>query len=168
MKNKFIIIGLALGILSSCSKYESDSLYQEELNGVNQETTLFSSDKHSVIENELFTLVNDYRISIGLNALEFDSVTYYYAGEHTNYMISKGVMSHDNFNERASKIANRTGAEIVAENVARNYETMQEILDGWLSSPSHKKNLEGNYDYSAINIKPDANGNLYVTHMFFK
>ncbi len=168
MKNKFIIIGLALGILSSCSKYESDTIYEEELNGINQETTITSSNQHSEMESELFTLVNEHRLSIGLNALEFDSTTYYYAGEHTSYMISQGILSHSFFDERATKIANRTGAEFVAENVSRNYDTMTEILDGWIDSPNHKKNLEGNFNYSAISIQPDTDGKLYVTQMFYR
>lgn len=168
MNYKLLIIGLAFGILSSCSKHESDTVYDEDPNGINQEVTLVSSNQHSETESELFTLVNYHRTNIGLNALEFDSTTYYYAGEHTSYMISKGALSHSFFEERASKIAKQTGAELVAENVSRNYDTMQEILDGWINSPNHKVNLEGNFNYSAISILPDANGKLYVTQMFYR
>ena len=86
----------------------------------------------------------------------------------TNYMIENGITSHDKFSERAENISKRTGAVFVAENVARNYDTLEAALEAWLDSPGHRINIEGNYTHSAINIRPNSNGDLYFTQLFFR
>ena len=63
-------------MLASCSKEATDTLI----------TTEFINS--SAIETELFSLVNNYRISIGQIALKFDSVAYEQANEHNIYMIT--------------------------------------------------------------------------------
>ena len=168
MKVSIIYLSLFLAVFTSCSKYENFTGYGDETESFEGSVNLVSSDKHSTIEAELFALINEYRASIGLNEMEFDPTTFYYTGLHTDYMIEKGVTSHAKFGERAEKISNRTGAVYVAENVARNYDTVAEALEAWLKSPGHRKNIEGDYNYSAISIKPNSNGDLYFTQIFFR
>tara|TARA_R110002074_G_scaffold197610_7_gene364861 strand:+ start:22880 stop:23398 length:519 start_codon:yes stop_codon:yes gene_type:complete len=159
---------LLLMLITSCSKYENYAGYKQSSDNLTSKVTLISSDTHSIIESELFEMMNIYRVSIGLNELEFESTTYYYAGLHTNYMIENGITSHDKFSERAENISKRTGAVFVAENVARNYDTLEAALEAWLDSPGHRINIEGNYTHSAINIRPNSNGDLYFTQLFFR
>lgn len=168
MKLSIIYLSLTVAILTSCSKYENFTGYETETGSFESSINLVSSDKHSTIEAELFALINDYRVSIGLNELQFEPTTFYYSGQHTDYMIEKGVTSHAKFGERAEKISKRTGAVYVAENVARNYDTIEEAFEAWLESPGHRKNIEGDYNYSAISIKPNSKGDLYFTQMFFR
>lgn len=137
-----------------------------------EDATLFESDSAALIasatEIELLNLVNDHRISNGLSILEFSNKAYPEATAHTDYMIAQGELSHDNFDVRASKIAEKTNAKKVAENVARDYDTCEEALTAWLSSDSHKKTLEGNFSHTSISIKKDAQGIAYFTQVFFK
>jgi uncharacterized protein YkwD len=168
MKLSLPTLALILILLSSCSKYENFAGYEVNNDDLLSKVTLVSSDAHNTIEAELFEMINNYRTSIGLNEMVFESTTYYYAGLHTDYMIEEGNTSHAKFGERAENISKRTGAVFVAENVARNYDTLEAAFEAWLDSPGHRQNLEGDFDYSAISIRPNGNGDLYFTQVFFR
>ena len=168
MKLAFPYLAFIAILLTSCSNYENFVGYAENTDNLLTKITLVSSDAHNTNEAELFEMINNYRTSIGLNEMEFESSTYYYAGIHTNYMIENGITSHDKFSERAENISKRTGAIFVAENVARNYDTLEIAFEAWIDSPGHRKNIEGNYDYSAIRIRPNGNGDLYFTQVFYR
>tara|TARA_R110000751_G_scaffold127491_1_gene229578 strand:- start:605 stop:1180 length:576 start_codon:yes stop_codon:yes gene_type:complete len=168
MKIKFPFLIVLVITLSSCSNYENFAGYESTSEDSLEQYTLATSNSHSTLEAELFQMINSYRASIGLNAMEFESATYYYATLHTDYMISQGKTSHDNFTQRAENIAKRTGAVFVAENVARNYDTINEAFEAWLDSPGHRVNIEGDYNYSAISINENNNGDLYFTQLFFR
>lgn len=168
MKLSLPTLALIITLLSSCSKYENFAGYEEVNEDPTSKVTLVSTDSHSSIEAELFEMINNYRVSIDLNEMVFEGTTYYYAGLHTDYMIEKGNTSHAKFSERAEKISKRTGAVFVAENVARNYDTLEAAFEAWIDSPGHKKNIEGDYNYSAISIRPNSNGDLYFTQLFFR
>ncbi len=120
------------------------------------------------LEGELLSIVNDHRISLGSNILEFSEVAYKYANGHTDYMITKGTISHDNFSSRASSINSEVEVEMVAENVAKDYKTAQAAFEGWYNSSSHKKTMEGDFTHTAVSIKEDATGNFYFTQLFYK
>jgi len=162
------LITIILISFSSCSKQELAPTLEEENSSLTGENLEVSSGTHTALEAELFELINDYRVSIDLNELTFNGTAYYYAGKHNDYMISENSVSHDKFGERAKEISKRTGASHVAENVARNYDTMEEVLEAWLESSSHKESLEGNYTHSAVNITESENGEFYFTQMFFR
>lgn len=131
-------------------------------------TDIPTAENNFAVENELLDVVNDHRISLGFNALEFSQEAYTQANSHNEYMISKGSLSHDNFSSRASKIAAEVGAELVAENVAKDYDTAAGAFEKWLSSSSHKTTMEGEFTHTAVSVKVDSNGNLYFTQLFFR
>lgn len=120
------------------------------------------------LENELLTIVNDYRMDLGSNSLTFSEVAYKYANDHTDYMISKGSLSHDNFSSRASKIDSEVSVQMVAENVAKDYTTAEEAFEGWYNSSSHKKTMEDDFTHTAVSVKIDQNGDFYFTQLFYK
>jgi len=168
MKSTFICSALILALLSSCSKTQNSSDYEENSEYTLTKYTLASSKNHSTIEAGLFELINDYRIELGLKELVFENATYYYASLHTDYMISKESTSHDNFSKRAEYISERLNAVFVSENVARNYDAIEDAFAAWLNNPGHKKNIEGDYSYSAISINQNSNGDYYYTQIFVK
>ena len=120
------------------------------------------------VEGELLSVVNNYRIAMGLNALNYSAVAHEYANEHTNYMIATGNLSHDNFSVRASKISLEVSAEHVAENVAKEYDNATEAFQGWLNSSSHKSTIEGDFTDTAVSVKKNQKGELYFTQIFFR
>jgi uncharacterized protein YkwD len=149
--------------MASCSKQELTTVYGQD----NLQIEV-SSNVQTPLEHELFNMVNEHRKTIGLNALTFEGTSYYYAKEHTEYMISKGQTSHAKFGERAKSISEKTGAKKVSENVAKDYETIARAMEAWLESPGHRKNIEGNYTHSALCVKADSGGNLFFTQIFLR
>jgi uncharacterized protein YkwD len=120
------------------------------------------------VEQELLNIVNEHRISIGSRPLEFSALAYDYANLHTDYMVSRGTISHDNFSARASKIAAETNAKEIAENVAMDYPTAEAAFQGWLQSPNHKGTMEADYSFTAISVKRGSDGTLFYTQIFYK
>jgi uncharacterized protein YkwD len=120
------------------------------------------------VEQELMTIVNEHRVSIGSIPMEFSALAYDYANLHNDYMVSKGKISHDNFSARASKIAAETNAKEIAENVAMKYPTAAAAFQGWLESPNHKGTMEDDYTYTAISVKKGPDGTLFYTQIFYR
>lgn len=131
-------------------------------------TTIEEAENNVQLEQELLTVVNDHRVALNLNELKFSEIAYKYANTHTDYMISKGSISHDNFSARASSINSEVAVEMVAENVAKEYDTAVEAFEGWYNSSSHKKTMEGSFSHTAVSVKQDSNGDFYFTQLFYK
>lgn len=74
---------------------------------------------------------------------------------------------HQYFNDRIkhlySRISHCRGG---AENVAFNYKDSRYLVDQWIKSPGHKRNIVGHYNQTGIGIARDKNGKLYYTQMF--
>ncbi|MCO5724439.1 CAP domain-containing protein [Robiginitalea marina] len=153
LRHAFVILFTALAL--SCTKEAADPV--EGPKGVNLEA----------MESEVLALVNDHRVGRGLSPLAFSEVAYHYANEHNDYMIATGTLSHHNFTARATGIASEADAKAVSENVAKNYATAAQALEGWLASESHRKTMEGDYSHTAVSVKKDTEGNLYYTQLFF-
>lgn len=158
MKMRLCRIALVLFVTlgASCTKESLDT------------TDIPTAENNVAVENELLSVVNDHRIALGFNALEFSQEAYNHANTHNEYMISKGGLSHDNFSARASSIASELGAEFVAENVAKDYNSAAGAFEKWLSSSSHKKTMEGEFTHTAVSVKVDPNGTFYFTQLFFR
>ena len=142
--------------LGSCT---SDSL---------EETPVLEAENVITIEQDLLDIVNEHRLTLDTNTLEFSDVAYKYANIHTDYMIAKGSISHDNFSSRATNINSEVSVEMVAENVAKDYQTAKDAFQGWYTSSSHKKTMEGDFTHTGISVKKDEQGNYYFTQLFYK
>ncbi len=162
MKLHYTFLILVITTLTSCT----NTIVQEEEELF--ESTTVVSQVSNPLEKEIFELVNAHRISIGKNELIFDVHTYNAAMIHNDYMISKGKISHDNFNHRASALSKKTKAKAVSENVGKDYLTATDAFNAWLASKKHKKTIEGNYTHTAISVKEDQKGVFYFTQMFFE
>jgi len=158
------MVMVLLFTLSECSTTSTQEEEYTEANLGNDKVTI----DPVAMEADLLDLVNQHRSSIGLNPLENSSVSYKYAEEHNDYMIAKNTLSHDNFEDRATKIAEETNAVSISENVARYYTTAEKTLEGWLNSSSHKAAMEGDFTHTTLSIELDKNGRPYFTQIFMK
>lgn len=150
--------------VASCSKEEA--VLTEE---VNYSIDLnLANETDWAMADEILTLVNDYRTSQGLPRIKRDQ-TYAsaYAVDHSQYMIEKEKISHDNFGVRSSALKDQ-GAVIVGENVAYGYDTAEKVVHAWLNSPGHLKNIEGLYTHSGFGIVKNEQGQIYFTQLFYK
>lgn len=133
-----------------------------------QNTDLPVTENAIELEDELLDIVNHYRGNLGYTTLKFSSIAYQYANEHTDYMIARGDLSHDNFSARASSISSQVDAEFVAENVAKDYTTAIQAFENWLSSSNHRKTIEGEFTHTAVSVKKDTKGHFYFTQLFYR
>lgn len=168
MKIKISRLLLLLSVVyffNSCSS-DSDNSTVESAPAPLQKTLY--NYTYTSFEDETLALVNSYRISIGLNALEKNNYISLKSEEHNNYMITNNLVSHDNFDIRYKNIVETLGAIKVGENIAYNYGTPKAVMDAWLKSPSHKECIEGDYSHFGISIRVSPEGKIYCTNIFAK
>ncbi|MDR7372280.1 CAP domain-containing protein [Flavobacterium aquidurense] len=158
----FIAIFIAM---NSCS---ADTAEGSDTNPASSEQ-LITDYTYNDSELETMQLINNYRTSIGLKALERINHISYKCQEHNNYMITNNVVDHNDFVLRSANIENVLSAKRVGENVAYNYKTSEAALKAWLDSPGHKANIEGDYTHFGISVTTDpATGKKYYTNIFAK
>jgi uncharacterized protein YkwD len=166
MKIKLLRILLIVSVvctLNSCSSDDSASSTQAA------SPLKVSQYTYNAIELQTMVLINNYRVSIGLNPLEKINHISYKSEEHDNYMIANNVVNHNDFVARSENIMKVLGAKTVSENIAYNYSTPEAALNAWLASPGHKENIEGNFTHFGISIRENpANGRKYYTNIFAK
>ena len=131
-------------------------------------TTKIVDYTYNASEIETMALINEYRVSIGLNALKDINYISVKAEEHNNDMIAVNTISHDGFVARSEDIMKVLGATKVGENVAYNYSTSQAAFNAWLNSPGHRENIEGDFTNFGMSIRLDAAGRKYYTNIFIK
>jgi uncharacterized protein YkwD len=145
----------------SCSN-DSDEL-------TDSTSQLVTDYAYSNDELQLLDVINKYRAVKGLNAFVLINHISHKSQEHNLYMIDNNVVNHDFFFERSNNIIEVLGAIKVAENVAYNYNNANSVLNAWLNSPDHKKNLDGNYTHIGISISLNTtNGKKYYTNIFMR
>lgn len=155
---KLLVLFCAL-IFASCN-----STQEEVLENIDIPANITSK----TIELEILSLINNYRADKGLSKINQLNIIKSQTLNHTNYMISKNVVSHDNFYERKNFLTENARAKSVAENVAYGYSTAKTVVNAWLKSDRHKQNIEGNYNYFEVSVEKDVNGKRYYTNIFIR
>lgn len=156
-----LVVLLAVFTLFSCSTDSfDDNVDALEISLVDTQT--------KAIELEILDLINEHRLSLGLNFLEDMSIVKSVAYSHTDYMVDNDIVSHDNFYTRSDYLKSNIGAKKVSENVAYGYGTAQGVVNAWIKSESHKANLEGDYTNFDISAEKNADGRWYYTNIFIK
>lgn len=120
------------------------------------------------IEIQILELINEYRISIGLCKLKYEPIIKSVAYLHNIDMINANQLSHNGFVERSDYLIYKTHAQYVGENLAYGYSSTVSVYNAWLKSPTHKKNIEGNYTHFDISVELNKDGNAYITNIFIK
>jgi uncharacterized protein YkwD len=160
--NLLLLFVPMLYILNSCSPNPTEIT---EVKVALEKTVIYN---YSPDELEAMDLINNYRQSIGLKTLGEINYASIKSEEHDNYMIANNVVNHNNFVERSENIKKLTGAKLVSENIAYNYNSAQSVLTAWLNSPAHKDNIEGNFTDFGISIRVNSAGKKYYTNIFVK
>lgn len=159
---RVLLLVATIFTLNSCSSEDAETTSSDTSNAKVMNYT------YNATELEAMELINEYRVSVGLNALQQINHISFKSEEHDDYMISNNVVNHNNFVSRSENLISVLGAKRVGENVAYNYNTPKAALTAWLNSPSHKENIVGNYTHFGIAIKTNAEGKKYYTNIFAK
>lgn len=164
-KIKRIMLFIAILIaMNSCSADTAEGIVDNTTVG-----TIISNYTYNDAELQTMKLINEHRVSVGLNVLEKVNHISYKCEEHNIYMIENNVVNHNDFVERSQNITSVLGAKKVGENVAYNYKTPEAALRAWLESPGHKENIEGDYTHFGLSVTTDAaTGKKYYTNIFVK
>ena len=165
MKAKLLRVLFLVAIVFTMNSCSPDSSETPSTPASTQKAMTYT---YNASEIEAMALINDYRVSIGLNALQEINHISYKSEEHDNYMITNNVVNHDDFVARSENIMKVLGAKKVSENIAYNYNSPQAALDAWLKSPSHKENIEGDFTHFGISIRVNPDGKKYYTNIFVK
>ena len=133
-------------------------------------TSLFdpsSVDTPAQLEQKIFKLINDHRLSIGAVELVWNDTIAEQARLHSQDMASGAVpFGHDGYETRFAIIGQtipwHSGAEIVA--LAANPES---AVNGWLASAEHKPYVEGDFRLSGVGVAMSKSGDsFYATQIF--
>jgi uncharacterized protein YkwD len=153
---------LILLFVISCSTVSDDA-------GLQKESYKIYDYSHNEEEMTLINLINKHRIDKGLSALKVINHASYLGSKHNAYMINAKTVSHDLFMQRSDELTQLYGATYIGENVAYNYSSNKGALDAWLNSPSHKKNIEGDFTHFGLSVvKETTSGKNYITNLFIR
>ncbi|WP_207512743.1 CAP domain-containing protein [Longitalea luteola] len=122
------------------------------------------------LEREILALVNDYRKKKKLGPLQSNAAMEYQARRHSMDMGTHRIpFGHQGLSFRMKYIMDKVpGVTQVGENVAFGNLSARAVVDGWIKSAEHRKNMEGNFKYTGIGVTRNMQNQLYFTQLFAK
>ncbi|MFA6058474.1 MAG: CAP domain-containing protein [Taibaiella sp.] len=124
----------------------------------------------SSMEREILRYTNEFRQSKGKSILIMENTINAQAEKHSmNMARGKTSFGHQGFKDRVNAIKSKAGfISAAAENVAYGNMSAKEVVQGWINSPTHRKNLLGDFTHIGIGVAGNKNGRLYFTQLFIK
>ncbi|MCP4440024.1 MAG: CAP domain-containing protein [Aureispira sp.] len=123
----------------------------------------------SDFEQEILHFINEYRASKNLAPLVFDEQIQSTVLEHSQNMASGSIdFGHDGFKKRAAQLMSTLRGISAAENVAYGQTTPGQVVQSWLDSDGHRKNIEGDFSHTGIGLAEDGEGRNLFTQFFLK
>ena len=136
---KFLPMMALMALLSfSCS---TENFPDETIDAV----TLANAPAAKAIEIEILELINNHRITLGLNPL-----------------------NHDNFYQRKNSLMQNAAATKVSENVAYAFSSAESVVNAWINSDGHRATIEGDYTDFDISAEKNDEGKWFFTNIFIK
>lgn len=132
------------------------------------------SQKDFSLEREVFGLINEKRVRLGLSLLEWSDDVAKMARLHSENMANFKFFSHTDLNglmvnDRADALGIKKWRSI-GENIAynRGYKNpAASAVEKWMQSPAHRDNLLSNrWKESGIGIAVTEDGTYYFTEVF--
>lgn len=124
----------------------------------------------TAIQNAILVHINQYRTQHRLPPLKMDNNMVREARQHSLDMAThKMPFGHQDFTKRIAHLHQQiknSGAG--AENIAYNYKDARTVVQQWIRSPGHKRNIVGNYNLTGIGVVRDKQGKLYFTQIFLR
>lgn len=114
---------------------------------------------------QVLTLVNQERAKYGLSALVLDETLNAVAYAHSKDMSDRNYFSHtnpDGLSPFDRMKANGVSYRTAAENIAVGQKTPAQVVDSWMNSEGHRKNiLNGNFNKMGIGLYQSKSGYKY-------
>lgn len=127
-------------------------------------------ESETTIQNAVLFYINEYRQAHGLSKLIMDNRIVAQAKQHSLDMATHRMgFGHLDFDKRIAKLrAQIKHAGAGSENVAYNYKNAREVVNQWVRSSGHRRNIEGHFNLTGIGIVRDKQGKLYFTQIFLQ
>lgn len=121
------------------------------------------------VEARVFTLVNEYRLSIGRKPLVWNDAMADEERAHSQAMAAGQVpIGHQGFEARIARINEIIRWSVIAENVAF-FGSAEDAIAAWLKSPDHQVIIEGDFDLTGVGVAKNSMGSFYYfSQMFLK
>lgn len=124
-------------------------------------------------ENAIAALINDYRVSSGLNAIAYEPTLTYVAKVRSADLMNRNYFSHYTpegttvFNLfKANGVSYRIGGENLAQAMPAGIGTPEAFMNAWQNSASHNANmLRNGYNYIGVGME-DNGDRIVVTTVF--
>lgn len=169
MKNLLIVLLLGFITIASLS---AQTTYRGRPTSSRTETYTVPDTNMLSVAKDVWKLVNEYRASKGLPALKMQKALNKIAFDHSYKMATGQVpFSHINFHDRVklidqyANIPYRTAENLYAHKISIN-KFPYEAIKGWINSPGHKKNMDGQFIHTGLGVCRSASGELFVTQLF--
>lgn len=121
-------------------------------------------------EASIFEMVNAHRRSLPLLPLALDERIRALAREHSESMAAGKIpLDHGGFEARIETLGRPYLR--AAENAASNRgfaDPAASAVGRWISSPEHRRNIEGDFDLTGVGVAQSANGTYFFTQIFLK
>lgn len=121
--------------------------------------------------DEMLASINAQRATAGAGPLQLCASLVRAAADHTADQAAHDLMTHTGSDGSTMVIrverAGYTGWSAAAENVAAGYQTVADVMNGWMNSTGHRTNLL-NPAYTDVGVGqvPSAGGTVYWTQVF--
>lgn len=131
-----------------------------------------SISKSSNLSGDVFNSVNSYRAQNGKSSLERHAGLDQLAQEHCDYLAkncggSGTNISHVGFRKRAFNAHRYFSIPSVGENVvSSSTKSASHLLNLWISSKTHEKNMRGSWKYTGIGTATTPDGMVISTQLF--
>lgn len=127
-----------------------------------------STSQNIRFEEQILQWVNQYRQSKDLPPLQMNASISSEALKHSTAMAAgKTPFGHDGFDGRVNAIKQQlASSRKFAENVAYGHLDAKEVVDVWLNSPGHRRNIEGAYNATGIGTAKREDGTIFFTQIF--
>ncbi|MDB5232982.1 MAG: hypothetical protein JWN76_3787 [Chitinophagaceae bacterium] len=121
-------------------------------------------------DRDILFYINQYRASLGKQPLQWNDAVYVQAEKHSaNMAARRTAFGHTGFPERITAISRQLGfIGASAENVAYGQQSAQEVVNGWINSSGHRKNIQGDYNLTAVGTATARDGSIYFTQIFVR
>lgn len=119
-------------------------------------------------QQSVLDYVNQYRKTKGLASLKMMPIITVEALKHSKNMADGRVdFGHNGFEGRADRLMSQIEqSNAIAENVAYGKFTAQEVVNRWIQSAGHRKNIEGKFNLTGVGIVRRTDGYLFFTQIF--
>ncbi|MCH5274377.1 MAG: CAP domain-containing protein [Lachnospiraceae bacterium] len=119
------------------------------------------------MEAEIIRQTNEYRVSLGLNELTQDDQLTYVARIRAQEIVT--TWSHirpDGTKYVDILVEMQYPSPLVGENLARYQDSVSQVMEMWIASPSHQANLVGDFNKIGTAVYLSEEGQLHYVQIF--